>query len=280
MTDLFQSDLSALARQIPPGASVAINKGEGPDVPMALAKEIVRQGIRGLKLITIPASALPVSGMMVDMLIGAGCVKSIETSGVSMSELGAAPRFTKAVKDGALQVLDATCPAVLAALHAGAKGQPFASLRGIVGSDLEKHRDDFKLIDNPFEPGDPVVVLKAINPDVAIFHARYADRDGNVWIGRHRDQLFMAHASKKVLVTVEEVVDRNFYDDEAMVTGMIPSFYIDAICEAPGGALPMGLDGNANIKAVLAYMAAARTDEGFQAWLDENVLAGAKAAAE
>ncbi|OYU73410.1 MAG: hypothetical protein CFE32_21010 [Alphaproteobacteria bacterium PA3] len=114
MTDALLTSLEALAALLPDGASVTVHKGDEPDVPMALAKALVRRGARGLHIVTLPTA-----------LIGAGCVDSVETSGISLHELGAAPRFTKAVKAGTLKVLDATCPAVYAGLNAGAKGQPF-----------------------------------------------------------------------------------------------------------------------------------------------------------
>lgn len=280
MNDPFASGVEALATRIETGASLLLAKGEGADTPMALVKAIIRRRVTGLHLVTLPACAQPVSGMMVDMLVGAGCVASIETSGVSMSELGAAPRFTAAVKAGSLRVLDATCPAIYAAVQAGGKGQPFAALRGLIGSDIERFRDDFKIIDNPFATGDPVVVLKAINPDVAMFHARCADRDGNVWIGRHRDLMYAAHAASTVLVTVDEIQDRDFFDDEQMAAGLIPSFHIDAIAEVPDGAYPMRADGTADLDAVRGYMRAARSDEGFRDWLAAHVPGTQRDAAE
>lgn len=176
--------------------------------------------------------------------------------------------------------MDATCPALYAAVQAGAKGQPFAALRGLIGSDVERLRDDYTVIDNPFQPGDPVAVLKAINPDVAIFHAPCADREGNVWVGRNRDLINAAHASDRVFVTVDRIEDRDFYDDDVMVAGVLPSFYVEAIAEAPDAARPPGAGQGDDIAAVRAYAEAARSDEGFAAWLDAHVLAPARQAAE
>ena len=82
---------------------------------------------------------------------------------------------------------DATCPALHAAFQAAEKGVPFMPLRGLIGSDLLAHRPDWKVIDNPFDDDDPIVLLPALKPDVALFHAPIADRDGNVWIGRDRE---------------------------------------------------------------------------------------------
>ncbi|MFT4794767.1 MAG: glutaconate CoA-transferase subunit A [Paracoccaceae bacterium] len=267
MTVDFVADAQALAARIPSGACLAVPKGESADVPMAMAVELARRGVRDLHLVTLPACAWPASGMMVDILVGAGCVASIETSGVSMSELGAAPRFTAAVKAGTIKVIDATCPAIYATMQAGAKGQPFTTLRGLIGSDLMARRDDWTEIDNPFAPGDRVAALRALNPDVTMFHAPLADRHGNLWIGRNRDLMTLAHASDMVLVTVGQVVDEDFLADETCAAGTIPAFYVTALAEAPGACAPMRADESVDMDVVRAYMAAARTAEGFAGWL-------------
>lgn len=278
MTADIVADAQALAARIPSGACVAVPKGESADVPMAIALELARRGTRDLHLVTLPACAWPVSGMMTDILVGAGCLASMETSGVSMGELGPAPRFTAAVKAGTLRVVDATCPAIYATVQAGAKGQPFTTLRGLIGSDLMARRDDWTEIDNPFAPGDPIAALKALNPDVTMFHAPLADRNGNLWVGRNRDLLTLAHASDMVLATVGQVVDEDFLADETRAAGTIPAFYVTALAEAPGASAPMNADGSADLDAVRAYLAAARTQDGFAAWLAD--MLGAREAAQ
>ena len=82
-------------------------------------------------------------------------------------------------------------------------------LRGIIGSDLLAARNDWKVMDNPFADDDPVVLLPAIRPDIALFHARVADRDGNVWVGVRRELMLMAHAARETVVTVERIQDES-----------------------------------------------------------------------
>src|SRR5215213_2203603 len=145
--------------------------------------------------------------------IGAGSVETLETSAVSLGEFGLAPRFTAAILAGSIRMKDATCPALHAAFQAAEKGVPFMPLRGLIGTDVLKNRPDWKVVDNPFEEShetsDPIVLLPAIKPDVALFHAPMADRDGNVWIGRQRELKTMAHAAEKTIVTVEKIFDGN-----------------------------------------------------------------------
>lgn len=273
MSEVPVVGIDELAARVPDGASLTVQKGDERDVPMALAQAMVRRGVRGLHVITLPTAAYPASGMMVDLLIGAGCVASVETSGISLHELGAAPRFTQAVKSGRLKVLDATCPAVYAALQAGAKGQPFAPLRGLIGSDLLRHRGDYRVIDNPFAPGDAIVVVPAINADVAIFHAERADAEGNVWIGRDRDRLLAAHAADQVLVTVDRVVPGCFFDDEALAAGVVPAALIDGLAVVAGGGVPLLPDGRLDMGAVRRYQRAAQDDAAFADWLQAEVHA-------
>src|SRR5215469_9129824 len=96
-------------------------------VPMEATRALIRRGIRNLHLV-----ALPTSSLQADLLVGAGAVATLETSAVSLGEFGAAPRFTEAMLNGRIRMLDATCPALHAAFQAAEKGVPFMPLRGIL----------------------------------------------------------------------------------------------------------------------------------------------------
>ena len=197
---------------------------ESSGVAMAATRALIRRGIKRLTLI-----ALPTSSLQADLLIGAGCVETLETSAVSLGEFGAAPRFTAAILAGSIRMKDATCPALHAAFQASEKGVPFMPLRGLIGTDVLKNRPDWKVIDNPFGNDDPIVLLPAIKPDVALFHAPMADRDGNVWIGRQRELVTMAHAAERTIVTVEKMHDGNLLDDPTLAAGTLPGFYVESV---------------------------------------------------
>ena len=270
------TDLDDLVGRIPDGASVAV----APDYSgcaMAAVRALIRRGTGDLHLLTVPQA-----GFQADMLIGAGNVSSVETAAITLGEHGFAPRFTDAVKNGRILLRDATCPAIHAGLQAAEKGIPFMPLRGILGSDLLAQRDDWQTLDNPFSKGegDPIVVLPAIRPDVALFHAARADRHGNVWIGVRRELMLMAHAAKSTLVTVEEISDDNLLADEAYAAGTIPALYVSAIAEARDGAWPVGLAGRypADRDHLGEYARQAKTAAGFQQYLDEFVRNRASAA--
>ncbi len=270
MRSELTTSIESLAAAIPDGALLAVPK-DSSGVSMAATRELARRGVRDLHLVCVP-----VGGLQADILIGAGAVKIIETSAVTLGEYGTAPRFTAAVRDGSLRLLDATCPAIYAALQAGEKGIPFMPLRGIIGTDLLRHRPDWKTIDNPFDADDPIVALPAIRPDFALFHAPLADRFGNVYVGAKRELMLMAHAAQQTLVTVEELSEENLMADPLRAAGVLPALYVSAVALARRGAEPLAfMDQYPEDEVQLAgYAAAARTSEGFtgflQAWLDSR----------
>ena len=264
------SSLDDLAARVPDGAKLAVPRDiTGP--AMAATRALIRRGVRGLHLVCVPTS-----GLQADLLIGAGCVATLETSAVTLGEFGPAPRFTAAVKAGTIALKDATCPAIHAGLQAAQKGIPFMPLRGVLGSDLVAHRPDWRVIQNPFaeageggEGGDPILVLPAIRPDAALFHAPRADRFGNVWIGPRRELMTMAHAAKETLVTVEEVVDGDLLAEDEAAAGTIPALYVSAIAEAESGAWPLAFHDayGADAAELADYAQLARTEHGFAQYL-------------
>lgn len=266
--------LAALAASVPDGAFLALP----PDnslAPSAFARALIRRGARDLRLLGVP-----VSGFVTDLLIGAGCVVSVQSSAVSLGEAGTAPSFTRALAEGRITMLDATCPAIHTMLQAAEKGVPFMPLRGVIGSDLLTLRPDWKVIDNPFaaEP-DPIVLLPALQPDIAVFHATMADAQGNVWVGRRRELATIAHASRRTLVTVERLVGGDLLEDEQLAPGTISATYIEAVAVAPRGAWPIGLldEYQPDEAHVAEYARLARTASGLAEYLDRHVWQDAAA---
>src|SRR5260370_31543372 len=237
-------------------------------VAMAATRALVRRGVRRLHLI-----ALPTSSLQADWLIGAGCAATIEPSGVSLGEFGPARRFTAAVTSAAIRVKDATCPALHAAFQAAEKGVPFMPLRGLIGSDVLAQRKDWKVVDNPFGHDDPIVLLPAIKPHAALFHAPLADRSCNVWIGPDRELATMAHAAAKTAVTAEKLHDGNLFDDPSLAAGALGGFYLETIAVAPKGAWPLGLADHYPPDAahLAGYAPVAATPDGFAAYLAPHV---------
>ncbi len=260
-------DAKAIAAQIPDGAFL----GLPPDYSMpsmAVVHALIRRKAKNLKLLGVP-----VLGLSADLLIGAGCVAEVESSAVSLGEAGLAPRFTEAVEKKRLKIKDATCPAIHTGLQATEKGVPFMPLRGVLGSDLLKLRKDWQVIDNPMAAHDPILIVPAIQPDIALFHARWADAAGNAWIGRRRELATLAHASRACYVTYEALRPGDMLEDELLAPGVLASVYVSGLARAERGAWPLSVAGLYGIDdaQLTRYAKAARTQQGFQRYLEEYV---------
>jgi glutaconate CoA-transferase subunit A len=260
-------DVEQLATRVPDGASVAL----APDYSgcaLAVIRALIRRGVRDLHLIGVPQL-----GFQADLLIGAGCVRSLEAAAVTLGEEGPAPRFVAALRAGTIEVRDSTCPAIHAGLQAAEKGVPFMPLRGVLGSDLVRHRSDWRAIDNPFADDDPILLVPAIRPDVALFHAALADRASNVWIGVRRELMRMAHAARTTLVSVEEITKDDLLADDRTAAGTIPALYVSACAKVRRGAWPIGLRHcyPADLEHLRRYAELAGDAAGFARYLDEFV---------
>ena len=268
-------DLDAVLEHVTDGALMAIPSGfnaEFSGISMVATRALIRKGVKGLNLLAVPAS-----GMQADMLIGAGCVASIQTGSILLYEYGRASRFIEAQKHGTIKVKDSTCPAIHAALLAGEKGLPFMPVRGLIGSDVLRHRthdDGWHLMDNPFGDNDPIVVVPPLRPDVALFHVPLADRFGNVWIGRRSELSTMARASKKTLVTFEEFFDGDLLDNNDKAPATIPEMYLTALSHQPKGSWPFHCGDlyPEDSRHLREYADLSRTEDGFSNYLNRYVL--------
>jgi glutaconate CoA-transferase subunit A len=253
MDEFNRMTLEQIADAIPDGALLGV-PADYSGVPMAATRALIARGARDLRLY-----CLPLTTIQGDMLIGAGCVASVEAAAVTLGEYGLAPRFTAGAINGAFEM----------------------PLRGVIGSDIAAHRPDWQVIDSPFgNAPDPILLLPAVKLDVALFHASHADRSGNVFIGRRRELATLVHASSKVFVTVEKIVDDSLYVTEATAACALPAFYIDGIAVAENGAWPCGLTDvyPPDAEAIRAYAAAAKSVAGFAAYLAELGLSPRTAA--
>jgi glutaconate CoA-transferase subunit A len=238
---------------------------------MVTIRALIRRGVKNLHLLGVPALSFEA-----DLLIGAQCVGIVESGSILLYEYGAANRFIAAQKAGVLEVRDTTCPAIHAALLAGEKGLPFMPVRGIIGSDLVRYReqaDAWRIISNPFADDDPIVAVRAIRPDVALVHAPLADRVGNVWVGQRDELVTMARAAHKTLATFEEWYDGDMSENPQLASAMIPASFVSAISHQPQGAWP--LDGGELYEEdavhLREYARLARTQDGFADYLARYV---------
>jgi len=160
-------------------------------------------------------------------------------------------------------------------------GIPFLGVRGLLHSDILKHRPDLVIQDNPFNPGEPVVVAQSIRPDVAVFHAIKADRWGNAVTPGHRDDLMMARAARRVVVTAEEIVEGEITSRDAVEDTFLPAIDVDVVAHAPLGAHPCGFGSlyDRDDNHWREYLEAAKSNVTFRTYLERYVY-GVRSQAE
>lgn len=254
-------DAAALVRN---GDTLAISGSFFENVPMALLREIIRQGKRDLKLI------VTAHGIAVDILVGAGCVSEVQGAYVGFEGFGLAPNFRRAVESGTITFRESACYATASGLRATAWGLPFLPLRGLAGSDLLARHPEYK----PYSwNGDDVLLVPALKPTVALIHANRADAAGNAQTeGSSWDEV-IAEAADRVILTVEEIVPDDEIRRQPHKTH-IPGFLTTVVAEASYGSHPAGCPEAYDFDEahVMEYLSAGKTEEGFRSYLDRYVL--------
>lgn len=167
---------------------------------------------------------------------------------------------------------------MLSGLQAGAIGVPFLPVRGILGTDYLTVRPEFQVIQNPYDPPEPIVVVPAIRPDVAVFHALRADPAGNAIIRIGGNERMVAQAAHTVIITAEEIVERA--EVRAPNEAAISWLYTDTVVLAPRGAHPGGVPGlyERDLAHLQAYLAAGASDERFAEYLARYITGAASEA--
>ena len=225
-----RTSLTGAGALVGDGAIVALGGGLSARLPMAMVRELVRQGRRGLHLV---GSAHSID---VDMLVAAGAVRRLEESYVGFEQdLGLAPAYRRAAEEGTIELAESCCATILAQLRATEMGLPFLPVRGVRGSGIAGLHPEYAEITCPFT-GETLVAVPALRPDVALLHAPSGDRYGNLHLEQPYvlDERFAA-ASGMVIATVDELVST----DTVAASGVtIPAHLVAAVAEVPFGAHP------------------------------------------
>lgn len=264
----------AIAELVADGDEVAM-EGFTHLIPVAAGQEIIRQGREDLTLVRMTPD------IVYDQLIGAGCARKLVFSWGGNPGVGSLHRFRDAVQNSwpvPLEIEEHSHAGMANRYAAGASGLPFAVLRGYTGTDLVEQTENIKTIQCPFT-GETLAAVPALNPDVGIVHAQQADRAGNVQMwGITGVQKETVLASKRSLVTVEEIVDELTPRPGGVV---LPKWAVTAVAEAPGGARPSYAQGyyERDNGYYQNWDAISRSREEFETWIEANVRTTAERSA-
>ena len=138
--------------------------------------------------------------------------------------------------------------------------------------DLERANPNYRRVIDPYS-GRDVIVVPALNPDVAIVHVQRADNEGNahIWgiIGEQKEAAF---ASRHVILTAEEIVDEAVIRSDPNRT-LIPGFIVDAVCQVPFASHPSYTQGyyDRDNGFYLEWDEISQSSQRVQAYLEEWV---------
>jgi glutaconate CoA-transferase subunit A len=251
----------AIANNIPNSSTVALGLAQETLIPFAAGHEIIRQQIRDLTVIG------PISDILFDQMIGAGCVSKVRASWVGNVITGSGYNFRRAIESGALDIEDHSILTLTTALIAGKMGIPFMPTLTALGSDINQTNDHLKTLLCPFTR-QKLTAVKAICPDVAIIHTQRADKFGNAhfWgnMGITREA---ALASRSVIITSEDIVAPDIIKSDPNRV-ILPGFKVAAVVHLPWGAHPSPAPGyyNRDHQMFLEYRDASRRSDSFNNW--------------
>ena len=263
--------LAEAVASIPSGSHVALSGFAITRCTMAFAREVIRQGVKGLTI------SQCVGAMDVDMLVGAGAVERIIYGGGSLDRFGRLACVNRGIEDGSLRAEEYSSLSIAFRYLAGSLGLPFMPIRSLLGSDVlrqieERTGADVATITDPFT-GENWLALKPLLPDVAVVQVQTADAEGNAWImGPRWDNAEQAKAAKRTIVIAEQVVSGDVIRQNPERT-VIPGLLVSHVVELPFAAHPTSVYGvyDYDAEQIERYVEATRTPESFVTFLDEYV---------
>ena len=260
----------AIGEHVPSGSSVLIGAALEQMIPFSAGHEIIRQGRRDLTLVG------PISDMLFDQMIGAGCVSRVMAAWVGNASAGVGYCFRRAVEHAipnAIETVDYTNFTMAMALHAAALGVPFLPTYAALGSDLVKSNANLVEFASPVNE-DRLIAARALRPDAAIVAVQRADTFGNshLW-GNLGVAIDGARASRKVIVVAEEIVAPEVIASDPNRT-LIPGLFVTAVVHEPWGGHPSPVQGyyGRDHAFFAEYHEQSRKEEDFQGWLENWVL--------
>jgi glutaconate CoA-transferase subunit A len=236
-------------------------------IPFAAGHEIIRQGRRDLVL----ARATP--DLIYDQMVAAGCSRKVIFSYMGNPGVGSLRLVRAAIEKGELEWEEYSHFGMITRLQAGAAGVPFLPMKQTAATDLERANPNIKRIPDPYG-GKDVIVVPALNPDVAIIHVQRADASGNAHLwGIVGEQKEAAFAAEKVILTAEEIVDEAVIRSDPNRT-LIPGLVVDAVCHVPHACHPSYAQGfyDRDNELYVHWDKISQSAEATRKWLDEWVF--------
>ncbi|MEE8567049.1 MAG: CoA-transferase [Anaerolineales bacterium] len=265
LVDKRMSEAEAVERFIHDGDYVGTELYGTVRCPMSLVNEIVRQGVKDLRMVGQGVTEL-------DLLLAAKLVKAVDITYVGLEVYGVSSALRREVESGRVETcVEWSNGALVSRFKAAAMGVPFVPIRSMLGTDTFKY-SAAKTVECPFT-GDPICLIPALILDVGLIHVHRADMYGNAQIdGISGFSTEMARASKRLIVSAEEIIPNEEIRKNPAKT-VIPYYLVDAVVEAPFGSHPgeMCYVYERDEPQIKEWVEASKTEDGAKEYLDKYI---------
>ena len=265
LIDKMMSEREAVSRFVTDGCYIGTELYGTVRCPMSLAREVVRQNKRNLRVCGQGVLEL-------DLRLAAGLVKALDITYIGLEVYGTSSALRRAVESGQVETcVEWSNGAISWRMKAAAMGVPFLPVRSMLGTDTLKY-SAAKVAEDPFT-GMKVCLLPALILDVGLIHVHRADCYGNAQIDGISGFAFeMARAAKRLIVSAEEIVTTDEIRKQPDRT-IIPYYLVDAVVHAPFGSYPgeMVYIYCRDEDAIREWVEAGKTADGARAYLDKYV---------
>ncbi|MFA9401706.1 MAG: CoA transferase subunit A [Anaerolineales bacterium] len=265
LIDKRMSEAEAVKRFIHDGDYVGTELYGTVRCPMSLVNEIVRQGVKDLRMAGQGVTEL-------DTLLAAKLVKALDITYIALEVYGVSSVLRREVESGRVETcVEWSNGAIAERFKAAAMGVPFLPIRSMLGTDTFKY-SAAKAVECPFT-GEPICLLPALILDVGLIHVHRVDMYGNAQIdGIGGFAAEMARASKRLIVSAEEIISNDEIRENPGKT-VIPYFLVDAVVEAPFGSHPgeMCYEYERDEPQIKEWVEASKTEDGADEYLAKYI---------
>ncbi len=216
------------------GMTVGIGGWGARRKPMSLVRAMLRSPLRDLTIVSY-------GGPDVGLLCAAGKVRKVVYGFVSLDSIPLEPHFRAAREGGRVEAAELDEGMLQLGLQAAAWRLPFLPTRAGLGSDVMTHFPGLRTVRSPYDDGEELVAMPALELDAALVHMNRADAQGNAqFLGPdpYFDDLFLGAAKKRLLSCERVVPTEDLLKGGAVQTLLVSRMLVDAVVEAPGGAHP------------------------------------------
>ena len=227
-----RTTIQDVVAEIRDGMTIGIGGWGSRRKPMAIVREILRSDLKDLTVVSY-------GGPDVGLLCKTGKAKKIVYGFVSLDSIPLEPHFRQARQNGTIEAAELDEGMFQWGLYAAALRLPFLPTRAGLGSDVMRINPDLRTVTSPYDDGEELIAMPALELDVALVHQNRADVHGNAqFLGPDPffDELFCM-AAKRAFVTCEKIVDtKQLLDEGGPLTLKINRSMVQGVIETPGGA--------------------------------------------